>query len=234
MKTLRPLLFGVLFSSSVFAAEPGLEFRGVMIGAGPIQLSLVDKSTETTKWVPVGKTFAGYTIKAYDPATETATLLKDGKELRIRINSSRIVDAPAGASGSTTKISSETSFAIISNLRQISAAADQYYMETGRNTTSLDQLVGATKYIKQLNPVAGEDYSVLKLAHGNPLSVTTASGETVTWGEAGNQPVFYTVKAGDTLAQIAKSTGISPEKLIELNGITDAGAIKVGQPLRTK
>ena len=43
----------------------------------------------------------------------------------------------------------------------------------------------------------------------------------------------YTVQAQETLYSIAKKNGISVEKLIELNGLSD-NTIKIGQRLRTK
>lgn len=48
---------------------------------------------------------------------------------------------------------------IENNVRQLAAAADQYFLETGASTVALTNLVGATAYIKNdLAPVAGETY----------------------------------------------------------------------------
>jgi type IV pilus assembly protein PilA len=48
--------------------------------------------------------------------------------------------------------------AVLNNARQLSAAADQYFLENGVSTvTSLD-LVGATNYVKAVNTVASETY----------------------------------------------------------------------------
>ena len=41
-------------------------------------------------------------------------------------------------------------------VRQLSAAADQYYLENGVSTAELRQLIGATNYIKAIQTVAGE------------------------------------------------------------------------------
>lgn len=45
-------------------------------------------------------------------------------------------------------------------------------------------------------------------------------------------PVTYSVQAGETLSQIAKSHGVAMEDLMRVNGIPNADAIYVGQELR--
>ena len=69
--------------------------------------------------------------------------------------------------------------AVLNNLRQLSAAADQHYLETGTTSATYDQLVGPTKYIKALNPVAGENYRALRFTLGQPLRVRLGDGKTV-------------------------------------------------------
>jgi len=65
--------------------------------------------------------------------------------------------------------------AVMNNLRQLAAAADQYYLENGVNTANYDQLVGPDKYVRRINPVAGEDYRSLVFKQGTPLSVYVPS-----------------------------------------------------------
>ncbi|MCW5548873.1 MAG: SUMF1/EgtB/PvdO family nonheme iron enzyme [Opitutaceae bacterium] len=65
------------------------------------------------------------------------------------------------------------------NLRQLSAAADQFFLENGVYEVTVDKLVGPGRnhYIKQLPSAAGEDYSRLGvLRQGQPISVTTPDG----------------------------------------------------------
>lgn len=47
---------------------------------------------------------------------------------------------------------------VLNNARQLSAAADQYYLENGVSTVSLNGLIGTTNYVKALNLVAKETY----------------------------------------------------------------------------
>jgi type IV pilus assembly protein PilA len=64
--------------------------------------------------------------------------------------------------------------AVLNNLRQLSAAADQYFTEKGATSVATSDLVGTntTQYIKQVQTVASETYD-------SPLyqgSAATASG----------------------------------------------------------
>ncbi len=48
--------------------------------------------------------------------------------------------------------------AVLNNARQLSAAADQYYLENGVSQVDSANLVGATNYVKVVNTVASETY----------------------------------------------------------------------------
>ena len=45
---------------------------------------------------------------------------------------------------------------------------------------------------------------------------------------------FYTVRAGDTFAKIAKKYGISVESLLEMNGLTRRSVLRLGDRLRVQ
>ena len=73
--------------------------------------------------------------------------------------------------------------AVLNNLRQISFAADQYYLEYGATTVALADLVGAnsTNYIKVVATVAGETYTT-ELTQSNPVTASGVAGvRTVTF-----------------------------------------------------
>ncbi len=71
--------------------------------------------------------------------------------------------------------------AVLNNARQISAAADQFYLENGYSTCALTDLVGPTVYVKALNSVANETY---------PSNYT--QGVTITInGVAGTRTITY-------------------------------------------
>jgi len=66
--------------------------------------------------------------------------------------------------------------AVQNNLRMLSAAADQYYLEHGVSTATYADLVGPGKLIKAITPVAGEDYSRIVTRLGNPIVVHLPDG----------------------------------------------------------
>ena len=71
--------------------------------------------------------------------------------------------------------------AVLNNARQLSSAADQYFLESGVSTAALSNLVGPTQYIKELNTIAAENY---------PSAYTQATTITVT-GVGGVRTITY-------------------------------------------
>ena len=71
--------------------------------------------------------------------------------------------------------------AVLNNARQLSAAADQYFLESGISTAGLTDLLGPTQYIKALNSVASEIY---------PANYTQATTITVN-GVGGTRTITY-------------------------------------------
>ena len=71
--------------------------------------------------------------------------------------------------------------AILNNARQLSSAAEQFFLEKGRSSASYSDLVGADLYIKTLNTVAGEAYPT-QYTQGTTITVTSAAlGRTITY-----------------------------------------------------
>jgi hypothetical protein len=58
-------------------------------------------------------------------------------------------------------------------------------MENGRPANSIKDLVGIKRYIKTVRTVGGEDYSGLSMVSGQPLTVTTPDGASVTYDPSG-------------------------------------------------
>ena len=72
--------------------------------------------------------------------------------------------------------------AIQNNLRIFSSSAQMHMLETGAKSASYADLVGSEdgKYIRELKPVAGEDYESLVLHEGDTeISVTTVDGRII-------------------------------------------------------
>ncbi|MGJ8648876.1 MAG: hypothetical protein ACSHX4_00830 [Opitutaceae bacterium] len=70
--------------------------------------------------------------------------------------------------------------AVTNNLRQIASAADQYFLEEGKTSVTIEELVGPDKYIRELIPVAGESYEGMIITmEMDEISVTLESGQVV-------------------------------------------------------
>jgi type IV pilus assembly protein PilA len=71
--------------------------------------------------------------------------------------------------------------AVLNNARQLSAAADQYYLENGVSTVDSSNLVGATNYVKAINTVAKETYPA-GYSQGTTITITGVAGaRTITY-----------------------------------------------------
>ncbi|MBL9214685.1 MAG: prepilin-type N-terminal cleavage/methylation domain-containing protein [Opitutaceae bacterium] len=71
--------------------------------------------------------------------------------------------------------------AVLNNVRQLSAASDQYFLENGVSTVAQTNLVGATNYVKALNTVASEVYPA-NYTQGVTITVSSIAGvRTVTY-----------------------------------------------------
>jgi len=71
--------------------------------------------------------------------------------------------------------------AVLNNARQLSAGADQYFLENGVSVVAYSELVGSDKYVKAVNTVASESY---------PATYTQGTTITIT-GVAGSRTVTY-------------------------------------------
>ena len=73
--------------------------------------------------------------------------------------------------------------AVLNNMRQLGAAADQYFLEFGTASADLTSLVGSSAYIKALNTVANEAYPIV-YSQGVTITVySVASARTLTYAQ---------------------------------------------------
>jgi LysM repeat protein len=174
-------LAALCLSSSLFAAEPGIVLSGVMTAGGKTRLALTDTEKNVTTWVEPGAEFKGYTIERYDAKDEAVFLKKGGQETRVGLVTAKTSDTPAATAAADNTGSNQAAVtAIRSNLRQLAAAARQYQIAQNVTTVGYNDLVGPGKLIKEIKPVAGENYSTLNFGPNvTGVSVTTASGTTI-------------------------------------------------------
>ncbi len=71
--------------------------------------------------------------------------------------------------------------AVLNNARQLSAAADQYFLEAGASFAASVSLVGATNYVKAIQTVASELYPT-DYTQGITITIGgVASARTITY-----------------------------------------------------
>jgi len=76
--------------------------------------------------------------------------------------------------------SSSQDRAVLNNLRQLSSAADQYYLEAGVSSVNSTTLVGnnSSQYLKTVTLVAGETYTAT-LLQGEAVTASNVAGARV-------------------------------------------------------
>lgn len=67
---------------------------------------------------------------------------------------------------------------IQNNLRQLATAAELHYQETGASNATFDDLVGPNRAIRELRPVAGENYRSIIFKAGAPVRLRLPDGRT--------------------------------------------------------
>lgn len=71
--------------------------------------------------------------------------------------------------------------AVMNNARQLTAAADQYYLANGVTSVAVSDLVGATNYVRAQGTVAKETYPT-EMTQGVTLTISGVGGiRTVTY-----------------------------------------------------
>lgn len=168
---LRNAILVAALAVGASAAEPDVEFTALLSGgaAADVRILLTVKGAGQSGWLKLGQEFGGYTVASYEAKEETVVLGKDGQTLRVKLKDSKVKAGIAEPPPAVQK-------AILNNLRQLAAAADQFYLENGVATTTYDQLVGPTKYVKRVDPQAGEDYRAIEFKQGKAMEITTTGG----------------------------------------------------------
>jgi type IV pilus assembly protein PilA len=64
---------------------------------------------------------------------------------------------------------------VTNNMRQLAAAADQYFLEQGVSAAQISSLIGSSAYIKALSTVANEAYPT-DYTQGTPVIVSGIAG----------------------------------------------------------
>ena len=95
------LLAGLGLAATVARAE--IEFVGVLVTSQQSRFALRDTETDRTEWTEVGRSFAGFTVAAYEATADTLILRREGTEKRVQLkDDAKIKAARLELSGSIT------------------------------------------------------------------------------------------------------------------------------------
>ena len=89
------MLLGIFGSLLLRAAEPAgtgpvPELRGLLASGGERRFALFMPSDGQTAWAGIGGSFAGWKLSAYRQAEDALVLVKDGREVLLKLSSSKI------------------------------------------------------------------------------------------------------------------------------------------------
>lgn len=75
---------------------------------------------------------------------------------------------------------------IMSNLRQLSHACNQYFLETGKAEATfaqLEQLAGSKEHLMRIRPAMGEDYAEIRIKQGEMLRLRLPDGHELSYND---------------------------------------------------
>lgn len=140
------------------------------------------------------------------------------------------VSSPAPASTPTptpTRTPTPTASPTPTPTSPTTSTATSYTVKSGDTLSGIAQRFGTTaKRLRNLNNLTSDLIrigQVLKLPGASTTSPAPAPVSTAK---------TYTIQAGDTLSGIAGRFGTTTKKLMDLNGITDANLIRIGQVIK--
>ncbi|MDO8545588.1 MAG: LysM domain-containing protein [Opitutaceae bacterium] len=95
----RLRFISLVLATTASAAEPAVEFSGVLVADGRPKIALTDKNTRITRWVDPGAEFNGYKVARYVADEDAVLLQKDGQEIRLLLIPAKSPEGPPAPSG---------------------------------------------------------------------------------------------------------------------------------------
>ncbi len=238
------------------AAEPALEFSGVLVENGKPKLALKDKSTGITRWVEPGADYNGYNVAKYVAKEEAVLLRKNGQELRLLMVTPKTPDAakgPAGVMSAPPAVASAAPPpAQPTPAGSLTVQPPPAGVSTGPatgNTSTAAPMPAASPAASATSTVAAAPAAAASTGMAtspavepSPPPLPTAES-TATAGTSGlsTMPsgsatggVSRAVGGGETMESIARSAGLSVPQLKELNPSVNEGSLQPGQLIRIR
>ena len=160
----------LLLSLNLRADGPGIEFSGYLNDERGLVFALKHPASGDSKWVTVGQEFADFKVVRFDEKAESLVIAKGRTEYILPM-------AKSAVKKEQVEPAPEIKRKIVHNLRQLTAAADQFFLETGKKVATYEDWVGKKKYVKHLESFAGEDYRNVKFTQPPQAKVEVTTGE---------------------------------------------------------
>lgn len=253
MRLGRRLVLGLGWAVAGIAAEPPVEFSGVLVTDGRPKVALRDKETGTTRWLEPGGQFNGFALTSYHAKDEAVVLRKDGQDFRLTlVSSSRTTPAADGrAHPSAATVPAPAPVPVTP------PASGSVPIPMAENAAAVPLPVGPPPAIDTppAAPTMPAPNEALARAAGNPAQPTapanpppvapegpaTAATSTPAAGSGAGEMtgptatvITRTAQPGDSAASIARAAGLTLEQLRALNPSINPDSIQPGQPIRIR
>lgn len=211
------------------AGAPPLEFNGVLVADGKTKVALSDPTSGATEWVAAGGEFKGYKIARYDAKTDSVVLIKDGQEYPLHL-----VAAKSQASVTNTALPATATPILASVPSQSPTPSGTSTAPVAPLPSQSDAPLAPTGLVTPGPSTSAVNPPPAPVPPGAP-SAPTSVNVSVTPVVPVPGEVNYLTKEGDTLTKISAATGLSLERLQELNpGVNASALLKAGNPVRTQ
>jgi hypothetical protein len=201
---LKSLFIALLTFGTAFAAETApLQLKGVLNTGREKIFGLSTETGDSSAWVGLGKSFAGYTLKSYDDAKSLLMLERDGKTFELGLVSAKVTTAEA-AKGTRATVTDAA--AVIDRMHfeeMMTKMLDQQKkaMTTGMAQQMAKQM-GDKVDPKEFGEFQGKVMDVMYEAMNIPQmkkEITQIYAETFTKEELTAMSDFYATPAGQSL-----------------------------------
>lgn len=231
---LKVLILAAITAASALAADSAPLFNAVLSMGKSHRFVLAELDGKPSGWLNLGDTYDGYKLAAFDPATSTLSLEKDGKTVKVTlVNAAGVKDGPAPAAA--TLADAEELFKVMRFDEMMGKLVDQQKKTLG--PLMQQSLANAAARMK-LTDEEKEEFTALQKKQFDDLmssmmgpdmrnDMQQAYSEIFTKEEMGGLAAFYSTPAGQAL--IEKTPAVSAKVQALMLPRMQQGMVKIQQ-----
>lgn len=203
---IRVLLLALITAVALRAADSVPLFNATLTMGKEHRFVLVSEVGKTSSWLKLGEAFEGYTLKAFDAATSTLDLERDGKTVRVKLVSDAAV-ANAPTPTKATLADAEAVFRVMRFEEMMGKMLDQQKKSMGpMMQQSMAQMAARMKLSDEdkaafmaFQTKAFDDLMGSIMGPEMKTDMAKAYSEVFTKDELGSLAAFYGTPAGQAL-----------------------------------